>query len=75
LANEVKEVLHMTFMDDGGKNRTMRVPDPRGDLTAAEILAAMEVLIETDILPWFGPRPKTAKVVETHTELFDITID
>lgn len=74
MAVESKEVLHLVFIDKQGKQRTVRIPEPREDLTAQEIESAMQLLIDKDVLSHTFVSKKGAKVVETLTEEFDITV-
>lgn len=73
-----RQVLQLAFTSETGKNATMRIPDPKEDLTSAEILASMEEIIENNVFFSSGGNfvaPKSARIVETITEDFDITID
>lgn len=69
-----KEILHLIFIDDLGKTRTVRIPDPKETLTATEIETVMDKLITKNVLRDTFVNKKGAKVVETLTEEFDITV-
>lgn len=74
---EVKKRLLMTFKTDGEKNVSIGVDDPRTDLTEAEIIAAMDIILSNNV---FSPKGEAfvakvgAKVVETGTEAFDLVL-
>ncbi len=44
------KILRLSFSTAGGKTFTLSIPDPREDLSQAEILAVMDRMIEGDIL-------------------------
>ena len=72
-----RQVLQLSFVAEKG-NATMRIPDPKEDLTPAEILAVMKDIIEYNVFFSSGGSfiaPKSARIVETITEEFDIVVD
>lgn len=75
---ETKNVLVMEFKDATGKIRSIRVADPKSDLTAATVEAAMELfnsLSVFNIISELGPATiKGAKTVQTVTNDFDIVV-
>ncbi|MGL6174559.1 MAG: DUF2922 domain-containing protein [Cellulosilyticaceae bacterium] len=74
---EVKKRLLMTFKTDGERNVSIGVDDPRTDLTEAEIINAMDIILTKNV---FSPKGETfvakvgAKVVETGTQEFDLVL-
>lgn len=74
-----RNVLVMEFKDYGGKNRSIRVSDPKPDLTAATVEATMELINDLNAfnsISQFGPATlKGAKTVQTVTNNFDIVIN
>lgn len=73
-----KNVLVMEFTDFFGKTRSIRVADPKSDLTAPTVEAAMEVINDLKVfnaITGTGPATiKGAKTVQTVTNDFDIVI-
>ena len=74
---EVKKRLLMTFKTDDEKNVSIGVDDPRPNLTEADIIAAMDVILANNI---FSPNGEVfvakvgAKVVETGTQAYDLVL-
>ncbi|MGE5380032.1 MAG: DUF2922 domain-containing protein [Methylocystaceae bacterium] len=68
------KVLEMDFVNTAGKNATIRVLDPRDNLTQAEVEAAMDVIIAQNVFTLAGGdlvSKKGAQVVTRDTtELF-----
>lgn len=71
--SKLQNVLVLTF-HDGVKYRRLRLPNPRQDLTGKQVKACMDRIAETDYL-WYHVEPKSAKIVQTETERFNITVD
>ncbi|KOS66295.1 hypothetical protein AEA09_18955 [Lysinibacillus contaminans] len=73
-----REVLVMEFKDLDGKIKSIRVADPKTDLTAATVEAAMEVINDLNVfnvISGRGPATiKGAKSVQTVTNNFDIVV-
>lgn len=71
---EVKTVLHMRFDTDWTSSgvTTLRLADPREDLTGEEIQNAMQVLVDNQLYGSRFSSIRDAKVVETITEQFDV---
>lgn len=44
----MKKVLVLEFIDSAAKRFSLRIPDPKEDLTTGEVRAAMEDIIEKD---------------------------
>lgn len=66
-------VLQMNFTTYENKNFTLRLVDPRDDLTSAEIQEVMELILEKDLFPLVGAgKLKDAKTVQTTTNTFDV---
>ena len=68
-------VLHLTFENKAtGGTSTIRIPDPREDITAEEVQEAMQKVVDIGL---FGNRMtglKGAKIVDTDTQDLDIMI-
>lgn len=72
---KLTEILVLTFRDlKEDKDRRLRIPNPREDLTGAEIKDAMDVVSDSKFI-WDGVTPKSAKVVKTVTDSYDITAE
>lgn len=70
---ELKNILMLTF-NDGSKDRRLRIPNPREDLTGAEVKAAMDLVADNNFF-WPGTAPKNAKIIKTETDQIDITAE
>ena len=74
-----RNVLVMEFKDGDGKLRSIRVSDPKTDLTAATVEAAMELINDLNAfnsISQYGPATiKGAKTVQTVTSNFDIVVN
>lgn len=74
---ETKKKLLMSFKTEGDKTVSISVDAPRTDLTEAEIMDAMNLIVTNDI---FAPAGDTlvslvaAKIVETDTTSFDLVL-
>lgn len=44
-----RKFIRMVFRDNGGSNFTLRIPDPKDNLTEQEILNAMDTIIAQNI--------------------------
>lgn len=44
-----RKYIRMIFKDSGGSNFTIRVPDPKENITEQEILNAMDIVISQNI--------------------------
>ena len=73
-----RNVLVMEFNDATGKLRSIRVSDPKPNLTAAAVEAAMDVINSLNAFKTIsGEGPATikgAKTVQTVTSNFDIVV-
>lgn len=71
---ELKKVLIMRFKETGEdpKIRQIRIPDPKDNLTGAQVKAVM-VKVATKKLIWHNVVPYGAKIVQTTTAELDIT--
>ncbi|EHQ88937.1 DUF2922 domain-containing protein [Desulfosporosinus youngiae] len=69
------KILKLSFTTAGGKTFTLSIPNPREDLSQAEILTVMNKLITKDILITTSGTitgAKDAKVIDTViNDLFD----
>ncbi|RUL46536.1 DUF2922 domain-containing protein [Lysinibacillus antri] len=78
---ETKTILQLDFISHEGKTVSIKLADPREDLTAEEIQNAMEQLNNTRVLykihgAYFVPaKIKGAKFIDTVTNEFDIEIE
>ena len=74
-------ILRMDFINYKGETVSVKLPDPREDLTAEEVLNAMELLNNTRVLynihgAYFVPgKPKGAKIINTTANKFAIEIE
>ena len=74
---QITKKLLMTFKTDEDKKVSLTVDSPRENLTEAEILAAMNVIVDNDV---FAPNGESlvstvsAKVVETGTTEYDLVL-
>lgn len=66
----------MIFKNSAGKNTTMSFADARPDMTQAEALAAMDVILTSDIFRPDGltlvSKVDCKKVATTETDFYDI---
>ena len=73
-----RNVLVMEFNDAYGKSKAIRVSDPKSDLTAETVEAAMELFATLNVFDSIsksGPATlKGAKTVQTITSNFDIVV-
>lgn len=72
-------VLVLEFLDATKKTKSVRISNPKEDLTAAQVEEAMDKLVDLNAFATFhinGPMSlKGAKSVQTVTNKFDIVID
>ena len=70
----VTQTLRMSFLNQGGNNVTISLDNPKEDLTAAEVQAAMDLIIARNIFTSSGGdliSKAYARVIDTTTtELF-----
>ena len=70
----VTQSLRMTFLSQGNRNVTLSLDNPRNDLTAAEVQAAMDLIIARNIFTSSGGdlvSKVSARIIDTTTtELF-----
>lgn len=73
-----RNVLVMEFNDYFGDARSIRVSDPKEDLTAATVESAMELIVNLNVfnsISGEGPgKIKGAKTIQTVTSNFDIVV-
>lgn len=78
MSNTTTSVLVMEFKDALGKAKSIRVSDPKTDLTASTVEAVMELINDLNVfnaISGLGPATlKGAKSVQTVTNNFDIVI-
>jgi len=69
------KVLRMTFATAGGNTFSITLPEPREDLTAAEVEAVMDLIVQKNIFATLGGDligKRDIKIVDTTTnDLFD----
>lgn len=74
-----RNVLIMEFYDRSGTPRSIRLSDPKEDLTAATVESAMELFNDLNVfnsISEHGPgKLKGAKTVQTLTSKFDIVVE
>ena len=70
----VTQTLRMVFLNQGNNNVTLSLDNPRNNLTAAEVQAAMDTIIAKNIFTSSGGdlvSKVSAKIIDTTTtELF-----
>lgn len=71
MAVSKRKVLQLAFEGAGEFKRTLRIPDPRLDLTAAEIQLAMNYIVDNNVYDGID-RAVSARIVETSTQDFDV---
>lgn len=74
---ETKKRLIMTFLTGVGRKISISVDDPREDITEAEVVAAMDLIVEKDIFAPYGSNLAStvdAKIVLTDTQEFDLIV-
>lgn len=50
----MEKTLYLTFTNASGRRQSITVPDPREDLTAAEVEAAMQLIIAKNVFTGSG---------------------
>ena len=72
-------VLVLEYLTANQKSKSIRISNPKEDLTASQVEEAMETLLNLNAFESFsfnGPMSlKGAKTVQTVTNKFDIVID
>lgn len=74
---ETKKRLIMTFLTGVGRKISLAIDDPRENITEAEVIAAMNLIVEKNIFaPYDSELVATvdAKIILTDTEEFDLVI-
>lgn len=75
MASTTKKVLKMTFNNASGNAVTITLPQPKADLTAAQIEAVMDQIITKNIFLTSGGElvsKRDVRIVDTTTnDLFD----
>lgn len=75
MASTSKKVLRMSFTNAQGGAVTVTLPDPKADLTAAQIESAMDLVIAKNIFTGAGGdyiAKRDIKIVDTTTDdLYD----
>lgn len=72
-----EKTLYMTFKNSNGQACTLSIDDPREDITEAEIIATMNLVIAKNIFNIKGYDITTAvsaKVINKNTVEFDLEI-
>jgi len=62
----MEKTLYLTFRNEAGRRQSLTIQDPREDLTAAEVEAVMQLILEKNIFAGSGGdlvAPVEAKVV------------
>lgn len=72
---DTKTVLQMNFSTNEGRNFSVRVADPREDLTSEEVQEVMELIQDYEFFTRIqGGRIKDARTIQTVTNDFDIIV-
>jgi hypothetical protein len=75
LATTAKKILRLTFANTAGSTVSIRLPEPREYLTAEEIEAAMDLVIQKNVFSSAGgdlTGKRDIKIVDTTTDdLYD----
>ena len=69
--------LVMTFLTGVGRKVSLSVDDPREDLTEAEVVSAMQLIVEKNVFAPYGSSFASAveaKVVSTDTTEYDLVV-
>ncbi|ODA40633.1 DUF2922 domain-containing protein [Desulfosporosinus sp. BG] len=78
MASTSKKVLRMTFNSALGSAVSITLPEPKADLTAAQIEAVMDQIIAKDIFLTSGGAlvsKRDVKIVDTTTDdLYDLPV-
>ncbi|EGW41234.1 DUF2922 domain-containing protein [Desulfosporosinus sp. OT] len=78
MASSSKKVLRMTFNSALGSAVSITLPDPKADLTPAQIEAVMDQIIAKDIFLTSGGAlvsKRDVKIVDTTTDdLYDLPV-
>ncbi|GAA0864782.1 DUF2922 family protein [Paraclostridium tenue] len=72
---ETKKRLVMTFLTGVGRKISISIDDPKENITEAEIVDAMNLIVEKNIFAPYGSElvaTVDAKVIVTDTEEFDL---
>lgn len=67
--------LVMTFLTGVGRKISLSIDDPRENLTEAEVIAVMDLIVEKNIFAPYGSNLAStveAKVVSTDTTEYDL---
>lgn len=79
MSTSVTSVLVLDFLGDEKTTKSIRVPNPKEDLTAAQVESAMEKLVDLNAFAVFSTfnsvNLKGAKTVQTVTNKFDIEVN
>ena len=67
-----EKILYMSFKDVDGKTKTIKVNDPREDITAPELKEAMETIKTKNIFGWKIASLEGAKLVTKTVEEMDV---
>lgn len=66
----MKRVLKMSFAMQGGKSLTMSLEDPKANLTRAEVMTAMNAIVDGSVITYNGldvVNADKAYIYETNT--------
>jgi hypothetical protein len=78
MATTSRKVLRMTFTNAQGGSVSLTLPDPKDGITAAEVEAAMDLVIAKNIFTgtggaWISKRD--IKIIDTTTDdLYDVPV-
>ncbi|AUN14313.1 MAG: DUF2922 domain-containing protein [Paraclostridium sordellii] len=74
---ETKKRLVMTFLTGVQRKTSIIIDDPKEDITEAEIVAAMNLIVEKNIFAPYGSNliaTVEAKIVVTDTSEYDLVV-
>lgn len=75
MATSTQKILRLTFENAGGSATSFTLPQPREDLTAAEIETAMDLVVAKNIFTTSGgdlTAKRDVKIIDTTTnDLYD----
>lgn len=78
MATSTKKILRLTFRNASGSTSSITLPEPREDLAAADIQAAMDLVISKNIFTTAGgdlTGIRDMKIIDTTVEdLYEATV-
>lgn len=63
--------LQLTFLTGDGKRKSFNVPDPKADLTMAQVQTAMDAIITADVfIVGLAAKHSAVVITTTRTDIF-----